>query len=324
MLEFHGTLVQMLIGALFVLISASVSPSDVNAVLPGALLLVGAMVLVIRPLAVALATWRSGLNLRERAFVAAMAPRGIVAGATASAFGLELEQAKVPGAEHILPIVFVAIFATVVLYGLAAAPIARLLGVAEVTGRVVLVVGGTPWARAIAAALKSAGLGVRLWSGRADDQAAARAVGLDAERGRMMLDAMSREAELEDVTDALLLTGNDDFNALAAVALRTELGHGRVYRAAPDRDETDLLAPAGEQGILGTHELTSAELGRRFATGARLVEQPVNGRPQRAAAPAGEVALFVVTAAGDLRVASAGKAPAIKAGDRIIALVAAG
>ena len=74
-----------------------------------------------------------------------MAPRGIVAGATASAFGLELEQAHVPGAEHILPIVFVAIFATVVLYGLTAAPVARLLGVAEATGRhVVLVVGGTP------------------------------------------------------------------------------------------------------------------------------------------------------------------------------------
>ena len=90
MLEFHGTLVQMLIGALFVLISASVSPSDVNAVLPGAVALVAIMVLVIRPLAVALATWRSGLSLRERAFVGWVAPRGIVAGATASAFGLEL------------------------------------------------------------------------------------------------------------------------------------------------------------------------------------------------------------------------------------------
>jgi NhaP-type Na+/H+ or K+/H+ antiporter len=324
MLEFHGTLVQMLIGALFVLISASVSPSDVEAVLPGALVLVAAMVLVIRPLAVALATWRSGMSLRERAFVASVAPRGIVAGATASAFGLELEQAKVPGAEHILPIVFVAIFATVVLYGLAAAPIARLLGVAEAAGRVVLVVGGTPWARAIAQALKAAGLGVRLWSGRADDQAAARAAGLDAERGRMMLDAMSREAELEDVTDALVLTGNDDFNALAAVALRTELGHGRVYRAAPDLDETDLLAPAGEQGILGTDELTSAELRRRFATGARLVEEPVDGRPQRPAASDGELALFVVTAAGGLRVASAGHPAAAKAGDRIIALVGSG
>ena len=130
MLEFHGTLVQILIGALFVLISASVSPSDVNAVLPAALALVAIMVLVIRPLAVALATWRSGLSLRERAFVAWMAPRGIVAGATASAFGLELEQAHVPGAQHILPIVFVAIFATVVIYGLTAAPVARLLGIA--------------------------------------------------------------------------------------------------------------------------------------------------------------------------------------------------
>jgi Trk K+ transport system NAD-binding subunit len=99
-----------------------------------------------------------------------------------------------------------------------------------------------------------------------------------------MLDAMSREAELEDVTDALLLTGNDDFNALAAVALRTELGHGRVYRVAPDPNETDLLAPAGEQGILGAD------------------------------------AVIVVTATGGLRVASDGRAPASNAGDRIIAL----
>jgi hypothetical protein len=247
-----------------------------------------------------------------------MAPRGIVAGATASAFGLELQQAHVPGAEHILPIVFVAIFATVVIYGLTAAPVARMLGVAEATGRVVLVVGGTPWARAIAAALKSAGLGVRLWSGRAVDQEAARAVGLTAERGKMMLDAISRETELEDVTDALLLTGNDDFNALAALALRTELGHGRVYRAAPDLDETDLYAPAGEQGILGTDRLTSAELHRRFAAGARLVEGPGND-----GAGDGEVALFVLTAGGDLRVASAGKPPPVKDGDRVIALVGA-
>jgi NhaP-type Na+/H+ or K+/H+ antiporter len=324
MLEFHGTLVQMLIGALFVLISASVSPSDVQAVLPGALVLVAIMVLVIRPLAVALATWRSGLSLRERAFVAWMAPRGIVAGATASAFGLELEQAHVPGAQHILPIVFVAIFATVAVYGLTATPVARLLGVAEATGRVVLVVGGTPWARAIAASLKGAGLGVRLWSGRPVDQEAARAAGLTAERGKMMLDAISRETELEDITDALLLTGNDDFNALAAIALRTELGHGRVYRAAPDLDETDLIAPAGEQGILGTDLLTSAELRRQFAAGARLVEEPVNGLPQHAAGYDGEVALFVVTAAGDLHVASAGKPPPVKAGDRVIALVGAG
>ena len=69
------------------------TPSAVESVLPGALLVVAAMAFVIRPLAVALATWRSDLTLRERAFIAWMAPRGIVAGATASAFGLGLTQA---------------------------------------------------------------------------------------------------------------------------------------------------------------------------------------------------------------------------------------
>jgi Trk K+ transport system NAD-binding subunit len=320
MLEFHGTLVQLLIGVLFVLIAASVSPSDVNAVLPGALVLVAAMVLIIRPLAVALATWRSGLTMRERAFAAWMAPRGIVAGATASAFGLELGQANVAGADRLLPIVFVAIFGTVVLYGLTAALVARVLGVARATGRVVLVVGGTPWARAIAESLTAAGLDVRLWVGRAEDRAAARAAGLQADRGRMLVDAVNREAELEEVTDALLLTGNDDFNALAAVELRTELGHDRVFRVAPDLEETDLLAPAGEEGILGHEALTSGELGRRLAAGARLVPQAVDGESLGGATDDGEVALFVVTASGGLHVAAAGRAPPARAGDTIIAL----
>src|SRR5512132_454033 len=113
--EFQETLVQLLIGVLFVLIAASVSPSEVEDVLPEAIALVLVMVLFLRPLVVAVATWRSSLTWRERAFVAWMAPRGIVAGATASAVGLELQQADVPGAQHILPIVFVAIFATVVI-----------------------------------------------------------------------------------------------------------------------------------------------------------------------------------------------------------------
>jgi NhaP-type Na+/H+ and K+/H+ antiporter len=97
----------------------AVAPADVEAVLPEALALVAVMALVIRPVAVALATWRSSLSLRERGFIAWMAPRGIVAGASASAFGLQLEQQGVAGADLVLPVVFVAIFATVVLYGLA-------------------------------------------------------------------------------------------------------------------------------------------------------------------------------------------------------------
>jgi NhaP-type Na+/H+ or K+/H+ antiporter len=281
MLEFQQTLVQLLVGVLFILIAASVAPAEVEAVLPEALALVAVMALVIRPAAVALSTWRSSLALREKAFVAWMAPRGIVAGASASAFGLQLEQRGVAGAEVILPVVFVAIFATVVLYGLTAVPVARRLGVAGAEGVTALVVGGHGWALEVAAALQRAGAGVKVWTGDADEQAAARAAGLEADRGRMMVDAVSREAELDEVTDALLLTRSDDFNALAAEQLRVELGHDHVQRLAPDPHAPMLVPPAHEAGLL----LSYAEMSSHFDDGARLAAE---------IAPAGRLTLYFV------------------------------
>jgi NhaP-type Na+/H+ or K+/H+ antiporter len=273
LLEFQQTLVQLLVGVLFILIAASVAPAEVEAVLPEALVLVAVMALVIRPVAVALATWRTPLSGRERAFVAWMAPRGIVAGASASAFGLELEQRGVAGAEIILPVVFVAIFATVVLYGLTAMPVARRLGVAGVEGTVALVVGGHRWALEVAHALRRAGADVRVWTGDAEEQAAARAAGFPAERGRMMVDAVSREVELDEVTDALLLTRSDDFNALAAEELRTELGHAHVQRLAPDPDAPFLVPPLHEGGLLPSYE----EMSRQFEAGARIAAERGRG-----------------------------------------------
>ena len=124
----------------------------------------------------------------------------------------------------------------------------------------------------MAAALKSAGLGVRLWSGRPVDQAAARAAGLTAERGKMMLDAISRETELEDVTDALLLTGNDDFNALAPRAADRARSRA-VYRVAPDPDAIRFVPPDPEVGLLPTYD----EMARRFPDGAQLVVETDGG-----------------------------------------------
>jgi hypothetical protein len=317
--EFEETLVQLLIGVLFVLVSASVSPSEVNSVLPEAFALLAVMILVVRPAAVALATARSSFTWSQRAFVAWMAPRGIIAGATASAFGPELAQKGIAGASKVLPIVFVSIFGTVVVYGLTAAPVARLLGVAGAGRRVVLVVSGHPWAREIAAALKRSGVAVRMWVGPFSHQSAARSAGLEAEPGRIMVDAISREAELEEVTDALLLTRSDDFNNLGAAELRGELGHEHVYRVAPHPDDPDLLPPSKEAGIFGNRSLTFAELDRQFAEGARIVT-----RSSGVEGADGEVPLFVVTPDGRLSIAADGQPPTARPVDTVIALVEGG
>jgi NhaP-type Na+/H+ or K+/H+ antiporter len=321
--DFEETLVQLLIGVLFVLVAASVSPSEVRSVLPQALALVAVMVLLIRPAVVALTTLRSPFTRPERAFVAWMAPRGIVAGATAAAFGPELAQNGVAGANKVLPIVFVAIFGTVVVYGLTAAPVARMLGVAGLGRRLVLIVGGHSWAREMAAAFRRSGVAVRMWVGPLGDQAAARDVGLDADRGRIMVDAISREAELEEVTDALLLTRSDDFNNLGAAELREELGHGHVYRVAPHPDEPDLLPPSREAGILGSRSLTYAELDRQFAAGARIVSRRADSvlPPEDARS---EVPLFAVAHDGRLSIAVDGRPLDVRPGDTVIALVVAG
>jgi NhaP-type Na+/H+ or K+/H+ antiporter len=300
-LEFEETLVGLLVGVLFVLISASVTPDDLRDVFPGALALVAVMVLVLRPLSVLIATWRSAFTTRERAFVAWMAPRGIVAGATASAFGLQLAQQGSRGADAILPIVFVVIFGTVSIYGLSGPAVARMLGLVGADRGVVLVVGGQSWARELATALKDAGMAVRMWVGPAADREAARAAGLDADRGRMMIDAVEREAELEEVTDVLLLGRSDDFNAITAAQLRNELGHGHVFRVAPDPEEPDLVAPSDEGGLLGGPTLTYQELDRLFAEGARLVTRPVTDA-HLPRSPT-EMPLFVVDR-GRLRVAT--------------------
>jgi len=312
--EFQETLVQLLIGVLFVLVAASVSPDEVRSVLPEALTLLAVMLLVVRPLAVALSTARSPFTLHERAFIAWMAPRGIIAGATAAAFGPKLAAQGVEGADKVLPLVFVAIFGTVVVYGLTATPIARLLGVAGVGRELVLIVGGHPWAREIASALKRSGVAVRLWVGPVEDQTAARDAGFAADRGRIMIDAISREEELEEVTDALLLTRSDDFNTLGAAELRDELGHRHVFRVAPHPEEPDLFPPSREIGILGDRSLTFAELDRRFADGARVVTG-------RAGDAANGTPLFAVRPDGRLTIAADGRPLEPDSGDRVIALV---
>jgi hypothetical protein len=277
------------------------------------------MVLLVRPAAVALTTLRSPFSWRERAFIAWMAPRGIVAGATASAFGPALARNGVHGADKLLPIVFVAIFGTVFLYGLTAIFAARLLGVAGTGHRLVLIVSGHEWARDMGAALKQSGIGVRMWIGPADHRTAAREAGLEANRGTLMVDSISREAELEEVTDALLLTRSDDFNALTATVLRGELGHRHVYRLAPNPDEPDLLPPSREAGILGIRKLTFAELDRQFAAGARIVTRRAgeNPGPHRLRT---EVPLFAVSPRGRLSVAADGRSPEVRPDDTLIVL----
>jgi hypothetical protein len=158
---------------------------------------------------------------------------------------------------------------------------------------------------------------VRLWTGNENEQAAARQAGLEAGNASLGADTASREAELEEVTDALLLTDSDDFNALAAFELRRELGNDHVYRVAAGADLLGIEPAYAEGRELFDGDLTFAELERRFGSGARIVSG-ADGQPGDHLTP-----LFVVSAAGELRVVTAGRRPRESAGDTTIYLAEA-
>ena len=119
------TLVQLIIGVLFISISATVTPQSIRHLILPTLVLVAVLVIVARPVAAFAATLKTDLPKGERAFIAWMAPRGIVAAATASTFGAGLAAKGIGGAAKILPATFLVIVATVTLYGLTAVAVAR-------------------------------------------------------------------------------------------------------------------------------------------------------------------------------------------------------
>src|SRR5690606_31065126 len=113
LVHFSETVRVMLVGSLFVVLAAREPVELLLAQLRWEMAAYGAvLVLVVRPVVVALATRGSVLDARERLFVAAMNPRGIVAAASASAFGLKLLQSGHPDANQVIPVVFVVIVST--------------------------------------------------------------------------------------------------------------------------------------------------------------------------------------------------------------------
>ena len=167
---FFETLVQLIIGVLFVSISATVTPASLKHIVLPTIALVAVLVVVTRPLVAFLATIRTELTRGERAFTGWMAPRGIVAAATASTFGATLAASHVGGASKILPVTFLVIVATVALYGLTAVPVARRLGVTRPARTRPLLVGGHPWVLDLARAFQAAGLDVLMWAPSGDQR----------------------------------------------------------------------------------------------------------------------------------------------------------
>ena len=247
--EFKENLQVLLISALFILLASRLKVEHLGYFNWSSAAFLAALILVVRPLSIYLSTIGSNLTFRQKAFVAWMAPRGIVAAAISAVFALRLEQEGYAAAEQLVPYTFIVIIATVTIYGLSASPVARLLGVAKAKPNGMLIIGAHEWAREIAHKLKEAGLKVLVADSNWENISKARKSGLNTYYGNILSEYALDELNLDGIGKSLALTPNDEVNSLASIRFMEIFSTSEVFQLSPqassqrrDAEMTDHLS----------------------------------------------------------------------------------
>jgi len=272
-LEFKENLQVLLIAALFILLAARVRIEQFGRLHAGAFVFLAFLILVVRPVAVWLCTIGGKLGTKTRIYIAAMAPRGVVAAAVTAVFALRLEATGYAGADALLPVVFLVIVGTVAVYGLSAGPLAHRLGLATPDPQGVLVIGASRLAREVALQLKEAGLRVLLADTNARAIKRARLMGLEVFYGNVLSEHSDEEIDLAGIGRLFAMTPNDEVNALAALHFVHLMGRSDVLRLAPTPEKGkggDYLSPHLRARILFGKEYTYDALNERLRDGAEI------------------------------------------------------
>lgn len=318
--SFGEPLEVLIIGVLFVMLGALVAPADVAAIAGRAAIYVAALVLVVRPVAVAVALAGTRLPWRDRALIGWVNPRGIVAAATAAQFSGSLTAAGV-SADAVAPVTFAVILGTGVVYSLTAPAVARALDVVEPPRIGVAVAGHAGWVRQLAQALGELGVSVLLITSRPvpDDALAPDVRQVPLHESETALDRVLDEAA---IGQALVLSAYNAVGTLIVADLVASLGRRHVYRLrmddAPTLERLRVRRWNPEPFATG---VTLADIEARTAAGETI--QIVRG-----ALPAGALLLATVREDGtvDLAPAKAStafrtRATAVRAGVALVPAV---
>jgi NhaP-type Na+/H+ or K+/H+ antiporter len=232
--EFKEQLTVLLIATLFVLLAADTRVADVLALGWGGLWTVLALMFVVRPLTVFVATMGSDLQLRDKLFLSWLAPRGIVAAAVASLFATELGRVGIAGGVELRALVFLVIAVTVTVQGLSGGLVARLLGVRRGPNSGYLLLGASPLACHLARHLVDAGEEVMLIDSNEDECRAAEAAGFLVLVGDALDTATLTRACPETRYACIGLTSNERINLEFARKISDEFRGPAVYVAIDD------------------------------------------------------------------------------------------
>lgn len=235
--HFKETITVFLISSLFVLLAAKLDLSQFFKLELKHYIFLFSVIFVVRPLSIFLSTRNSDLNTRSKIFLSLIAPRGIVAASLASLYALVFQKHGSTEAGELEILAYQVIATTVLLQGLWAPLLARLLKVREAEKKGYFFVGAHALSRGIAKWLQEKNQSVVLIDRDFYEVFQAKKLGLEAYKGDALDRRFVDNLPLNRIGNLLALTSNDEVNALACQVGRKLFGKDKVYQMNQKIDE---------------------------------------------------------------------------------------
>ena len=229
-----------LLSTVFIVLTASLTPEHLSALNWRSVLFLVAILFVVRPLSVWLATVGGGLTWKERLLIGWIAPRGVIAVSVAGLFGPTLIEQGYEGAELLVPLIFAVVFLTVTVHGLSLNSIARGLGLVAQKPKGVLIVGASPWTTELAFILKKHNFPVLLVDHAWHKLQEARAKNIPVYDGEILSDNIETFLDLSEMGYLLSVTDNDAYNALVCNEFKREFGDHNVFQLSMHSQGRDM------------------------------------------------------------------------------------
>jgi NhaP-type Na+/H+ or K+/H+ antiporter len=278
LLSFKEHLTVVLISMLFILLAARLDISQFSGIVLPALAVLAAALLLARPLSVLVSSIGTSASVREMALLAWIAPRGIVAAAISSLFAIRLE-GQVENANLIVPLTFVMIIGTVVVYGLTAGSLASRLGLSSRGEQGVLITSSNKVALTLGEALLANDIEVKVVDVRREGLGEARMKGMSTFFGNPLSEHADRYMDLTGFTDLLAVSRNPEANAIVCARYRHDFGPGHVFSVqlggSDEADQRQGLARGLRTNILFGKDVSWSKLASLLGQGATVRSTPL-------------------------------------------------
>jgi NhaP-type Na+/H+ or K+/H+ antiporter/Trk K+ transport system NAD-binding subunit len=234
--HFKGSLSMLLISVLFVLLAGQLDLALMYDYLWQGLAIFFILALLARPLIALLSTAGSRLSRNESAYLAAMAPRGVIGAAITSLFALILMESGHEQSEMMMALAYIIIISSILCYSLLAKPLKKIFAIDGGDERSVLIIGGGQIGAELGRALAE-DREVRFLDLNSEVVTSLKHSGHYAVCGNALDPFYWELVHAEEIGSALIMTGSSDHNLHIARLAHDNFHIPAIYIALQEDDE---------------------------------------------------------------------------------------